>query len=139
MPERNDKHTVLVVDDDRGVNQLINLFLTRAGYNVIAAESADSGIEALRAGGVDIVLMDVMMPNKSGYQAIEEIQADPEFGDVPIIVMTARAVVKRTSPRFLSRTFGFLMKPFTSDALIKQVETVLRSVGIDPAENPTKD
>ena len=105
------RYTVLVVDDDRGIRHLVELFLKRGGYDVVSAETADEGLDAMRKGGIDLVMMDIMMPQKTGYQAIKEIQADSEIAAVPVIMMTARAVVEKTSPQFLFRTFGFLRRP----------------------------
>ena len=126
------QYTVLVVDDDRGIRHLVELFLKRGGYNVITASLADEGLEYLQKGGVDLVIMDIMMPEKTGYQAIKEIQANSHTANIPVIMMTARAVVERTSPQFLFRTYGFLTKPFTSQALLEQVQNVLKAVGKPP-------
>ena len=126
------KYTILVVDDDRGIRHLVELFLKRAGYTVITTGTADEGLAKIRDGDIDLVLMDIMMPEKTGYEAIKEIQADSSIASIPVIMMTARTVVERTSPQFLFRTYGFMTKPFTSQALIEQVENVLTAVGKPP-------
>ncbi|HKI96866.1 MAG TPA: response regulator [bacterium] len=81
--------TILVVDDNRDFLRLMELLLTKAGYEVLLAESAVKASEVLEHRMPDAILLDIMMPVRNGLEFLENLRWEPRFGDVPVIVLTA--------------------------------------------------
>lgn len=81
--------TILAVDDNRDFLRLIELTLSRAGYQVLLAESALKASELLEAQVPDAILLDLMMPMRNGLEFLENLRWEPRFEKVPVIVVTA--------------------------------------------------
>ncbi len=80
---------ILVVDDNR-VNRLkLSMSLEQQGYSVDLAESGQRGLDMLRQGSFDVVLLDIIMPEMDGFQVLEQIKGDPATRDIPVIVISA--------------------------------------------------
>lgn len=116
---------ILVVDDNRNIRRLVSLFLQKEGHKVYTAPNVDEGLDIARKTQLDLILMDVMMPRKTGYQGIRELQDYDETKRVPIILITAKAVIRHTSKEMMWRVYGYLTKPFTNQELIAIVDEVL--------------
>ena len=82
------RHTVLLVDDDESTIELMQRWLSRADYNVVATTNAEAALDLARAHRPDFILLDVFMPQKSGYELIVELRADPALAAVPTILIT---------------------------------------------------
>jgi DNA-binding response OmpR family regulator len=121
-------HHILIVDDDRSIQMHRDLF-KRAGY---AIDIASSGAEALQklTGNPDLVVLDIMMPDLSGYEVCRQIRG--QFSSVPILMLTAR---DQTQDKVLGLDLGadaYLGKPFETAELLAQVRALLRrSTGED--------
>jgi CheY-like chemotaxis protein len=110
---------VLIVDDDvRNVFALTSVLEANA-MDVIFAENGKDGIETLRANpDVDLVLMDIMMPELDGYQTMEAIRAMPEFKQLPIISLTAKAMKGDREKSIASGASDYITKPVDTDQLL---------------------
>jgi hypothetical protein len=110
---------VLIVDDDvRNVFALTSA-LEASGMDVIFAENGRAGIDTLRANPeVDVVLMDIMMPELDGYEAMREIRDMPEFADLPIISLTAKAMKGDRERSIESGASDYITKPVDTDQLL---------------------
>jgi signal transduction histidine kinase/HAMP domain-containing protein/ActR/RegA family two-component response regulator len=138
-PEPGEHHTlrgtkVLIVDDDvRNVFALTSI-LELYGITVTHAVDSRSGTQALRADdGIDLVLMDVMMPEKDGYATMEDIRADPRFADLPIIAVTARAMPEDRAKSLDSGATDHVTKPVDTEELLTCMERCLKQRGSQPA------
>src|SRR5687768_6349946 len=80
---------VLVIDDDAVLCELVHDMLTQAGYAVETATSGTAGLERIAAGGVDVILLDIMMPGLDGREVCRRVRQDDSHGYVPIILLTA--------------------------------------------------
>jgi CheY-like chemotaxis protein len=111
--------TALIVDDDiRNVFALTSVLEGR-GMHVVYAENGAEGIEMLRAtDGVDVVLMDVMMPEMDGYETIDAIRGMPEFASLPIIAVTAKAMKGDRERAIASGASNYITKPVDVDELL---------------------
>src|SRR5689334_22651072 len=88
------KKTILIVDDDSRNIFALTAVLKSKGYVVVSAQSAKEGIEMVQNNkGIKVVLMDIMMPDMDGYEAIGHIKSDPATSGVPVIAVTAKAMV----------------------------------------------
>jgi CheY-like chemotaxis protein len=110
---------VLIVDDDvRNVFALTSV-LEANGMDVIFAENGKDGIECLRANpDVDLVLMDIMMPEMDGYQTMQAVRQIPEFKQLPIISLTAKAMKGDREKSIASGASDYITKPVDTDQLL---------------------
>jgi len=107
--------TVLIVDDDRRLRETIAELLSEDGYRVVTAEHGSRALERMRGEHVCMVLLDLMMPSKSGFQVLTELIGDPAMPKVPVGVISA--LVTETP----IGTVGVLHKPFDLDRLLALV------------------
>ena len=110
---------VLIVDDDvRNVFALTSA-LEANGMEVLFAENGREGIEALRAAGdVDLILMDVMMPEMDGYETTQAIRKLPEYEKLPIIALTAKAMKGDRERSIAAGASDYITKPVDTDQLL---------------------
>lgn len=114
---------VLVIDDDERLNALLAEYLSRFGFRVATETDGTRGLQALRASSPDIVILDVMLPGKDGFDVCREIRAS---SSVPIVMLTARGEV---ADRIVGLELGaddYLPKPFEPRELVARVQAVLR-------------
>lgn len=126
-PNRLSKLTILIVDDHDDARAFLGLFLERLGATVIAARNAFEGIEAVKNSCPNLVLSDISMPHRDGFDLLRDIRAlGPDAGgNVPVVAMTA-LVPRADRARILNAGFqACLPKPFTVDELVETILTVL--------------
>jgi two-component system OmpR family response regulator len=118
---------VLVVDDDPVSVQLLELILSRSGYEVIRASSAAAGLELVYSRSPDLVIIDDMMPGMSGGDMCQRIKNDPQVSHTPVILISAGIRVKDS--QYLQNVGAdyALMKPTLSKDVLAAVEAVLGS------------
>ena len=109
---------VLVVDDDVRNIFALSSALERHGMTVETATNGQEAIERVREGGVDIVLMDIMMPGMDGYDTMRAIRAEPEFRALPIIALTAKAMRGDREKCLEAGASDYLAKPVDTDQLL---------------------
>jgi two-component system response regulator RegX3 len=115
--------TVLVVDDDPGVLDVVSFMLKREGFEVDAERDGTAALEAVRQKGYDIVILDVMLPGMSGTDVCRELRSE---SDVPILMLTARDA---EIDRVLGLELGaddYVTKPFSTAELLSRVRAILR-------------
>ena len=120
---------ILVVDDDKSFLEELVEFLSSSGYKILAAGSASEALKTVATVKPDLVLLDLKMPAKSGFQLAGEIRGMPGFSKVPIFAMSAFAQ-DETLP-FLS-VFGinnYIKKPFSPMLLVERIEKMLKGDG----------
>ncbi len=117
---------VLVADDDPELLGLLSLRLKKIGYHVIEASDGQQALDAARAEEKpDVIVLDVMMPVKNGWEVARELRHDAEFKNIGIVILTAigEKMNEMTSP--LYGADEFIDKPFEFDVLEKAIKTVL--------------
>lgn len=119
-------HHVLVIDDEPYIGRIIRMQFERGPYRVSIATDGREGLEFLRKhSDVDLVLVDVNMPNLSGLDVLEEARRDPRLKTVPFVVLTAAG---RHAYEERAQSLGaaaFMTKPFSPKKLLKQVAQLL--------------
>jgi CheY-like chemotaxis protein len=114
---------VLIVDDDVRNAFAITSILELYGLTVIHASSGHQGIEALRSSSdIDLVLMDVMMPEMDGYTTTAAIREMPRFADLPVIAVTARAMQGDRDKSLAAGASDYVTKPVDTDELLTCME-----------------
>jgi CheY-like chemotaxis protein len=127
-PNRLNDITIVVVDDNNDVRRSVGSFLAHLGANVAEAQNAIEGLEAIKIYRPNLVLSDISMPGRDGFDLLRDIRGlGPHAGGgVPVIAMTA-LVTRIDGARFLNAGFqAFLPKPFSPDKLVEVILTVLK-------------
>lgn len=117
--------TVLVVDDDPDVCDLITFKLEKLGYEVRRATDGDEAMLAVAAQLPDLVLLDVMMPGPSGLEVLERWRADQGTAMLPVILLTARAQESDVETGFALGADDYILKPFSPRELARRVAAVI--------------
>ncbi len=118
--------TVMVVDDQPNIRQLVEIALKKADRRIISIESGERAIEVAVSEPPDLIIMDVMMPGgMDGFQAIEILKSNPLTCACPVLIITAKsqAAERRRSEQLGAE--GYLAKPFKLNSLIDHVERLL--------------
>lgn len=117
--------TILIVDDDLDILELLKMNLEPEGYNVRTADNGESAVQSACANPPDLILLDVMMPEKNGFEVIEELKNIEDTKNVPVILVTARG---QTEDKVLGLDTGaddYITKPFDLREVTARVEAVL--------------
>ena len=120
--------TVLVVDDEAPIRLLCRVNLEAEGMRVLEASDGDSGLEAARTERPDVILLDVMMPGRNGWEVAEELLSDEATSRIPIIFLTARAEVRDRAKGIDLGGVDYVTKPFNPVELAPLVEDLVRRV-----------
>jgi DNA-binding response OmpR family regulator len=120
--------SVLVVDDEPNIVLSLEFLMKQAGYEVRVARDGDAALIAMREKAPDIVLLDVMMPDKDGYEVCQTIRANPAWSRTKIVLLTAKIREVEREKGLALGADEYVTKPFSTREL---VETVRRLIG-DP-------
>ncbi len=118
-----DKTRILVADDEKDIRRVLRLLLETKGYEVVEAANGQDAIDRARENGVDLIVMDVMMPHVSGVEATVAIRG---FSTVPILFLTAKSLDIDKKNAYMSGGDDYLVKPFSSTELLLKVESLIR-------------
>ena len=121
--------SVLIVEDDRNIQELLQLYLEKEGYAVTVASDGGQGLAKFRAIKPDLVLLDVMMPVMDGWAVCKAIRADSQ---TPIIMLTAKGETDDKVTGLKSGADDYVTKPFEMKELLARIEAVLRRTGSVP-------
>ena len=114
---------ILVVDDDLNICELLRLYLTKEGYNVVIANDGVTAVTMFQEESPNLVLLDIMLPKLDGWQVCREIR---KFSETPIIMLTAKGEV---FDRVLGLELGaddYVVKPFDTKEIVARIKAVLR-------------
>ncbi|MEO1333366.1 MAG: response regulator transcription factor [Myxococcota bacterium] len=128
--------TILVVDDDRHIREVVRYALSDAGFQVLEAEHGAAALDIFNRGGVDLIVLDIIMPEDDGLAVCRKIRSQSTS---PIIFLSSR---DDELDRILGLELGaddYLTKPFSPRELVARIRAVFRRIGETPATNPTPD
>ncbi len=121
-----DPRRLVYVEDDAEMIELVRLILGRRGFKVIGAEGGWEGLETMRREKPDLVLLDLMMPDLDGWEVFQQMKADENLKNIPVIVITAKAqTIDRVLGLHIAKVDDYISKPFSPPELIASVERVL--------------
>lgn len=124
-PESSSSETLLIVDDDVRVVELLQITLGGRGYDVLTAYDGDAALDSLRVRRPDLVVLDIRLPKKSGFEVLRAIREDPQLADVPVILISANAATESRLQGFKLGADDYLTKPFSPRELILRIRRVL--------------
>lgn len=117
---------ILIVEDDREINRLLADFLQRNGYETESAEDGSKASLLLNNGNFELVLMDLMLPYKSGEQLIKEFRKESQ---IPVIVLSAKSMMETRLEVLRLGADDYILKPFDLNEVLVRIEVVLRRSG----------
>ena len=123
------RQRILVVDDDREVVRLMRAYLEQAGYEVLVAYDGDTAVHALRRDKPDLLLLDLMLPGKDGWEITRLMRADAALAAIPIIMLTARV---DDTDKIVGLELGaddYVTKPYNPREVVARVRARLRTPG----------
>jgi two-component system chemotaxis response regulator CheY len=120
-----DGPTVLVVDDDPGVRQVVRLSLELEGYMVKEAGGAEEGLAAVESEAPDLILLDVMMPHVDGWEMLRQIQERHGAGSIPIVMFSGKVDAQTAAQATARGAQGFVGKPFDPQQLVDQAKQIV--------------
>ncbi len=121
--------TVLLVDDNHAVTEIIRALLQRNNFSVLVANAPEAAEELLAQHRVDILVSDVMMPKVDGFELGRRIRANAQTANIPIIYLTALDSMEDEFEAWLSGADAFMVKPFKARDLLNSIESVLAGKG----------
>ena len=120
--------TIVVVEDDRDLARLIQLKLSREGFNIVNAYDGIEGLAEIRRVSPNLVILDIMMPKMNGFQVLKEMRADPVTKDIPVLILTALTQEEDVVKGFQYGADDYMVKPFRpSELLIRATNLVGKS------------
>ena len=122
--------SVLVVDDDPDIRELITWKLGQAGYSTMVAGDGEAGLAAVTAGdsegrAPDLILVDWMMPKMSGIDVCRALRQNPATARIPVILLTANAQEADVELGFAAGVDDYIAKPFSPREMLSRIEAVL--------------
>ena len=124
--------TVLIVEDDRNIADLLRLYLEKEGYTVVIAPDGMRGVEQFRTVHPSLVLLDVMLPGLDGWGVCRAIRAESQ---TPIIMLTAKSETEDKVNGLKQGADDYITKPFEMKEVLARIEAVLRRCGIEPEKS----
>jgi DNA-binding response OmpR family regulator len=118
--------TVLVADDDEMFRELVTEILTQGGYSVVRAEDGQAAWDAMQRKKVDIAVLDLNMPRMDGLELTRKIRDDAKYKDLPVLLLTVRAMVEDQVSGYDRGADDYLTKPFDSKMLLARVKVLER-------------
>ncbi len=124
------KKQILVVDDSQDIRDIIVQILDLEDYNVLTAVDGEEALEIIKSHRFDIVLLDIMMPGKSGMEVLAEIRSskDSQIKNLPVVMITAKSLIDDIEAALSAGATSYIVKPFRSAALKQKVQSVLDSL-----------
>ena len=122
--EGKQKRTILVVDDDRRVVDLLQISLSQNGYQVTTASTGEEALEAVRRATPDMVILDLRLPKKNGYEVCASLKSSKETSAIPVIMVSATAEVDARLQGLMHGADDYLTKPFSPKELLIKVRRI---------------
>jgi two-component system, OmpR family, response regulator VicR len=121
-----EKKTVVCIEDEPEMIDLVKLILGRKGFDLIGAVGGREGLETVRKLKPDLVLLDLMMPDMDGWEVYQQMKADDNLKGIPVIVVTAKAQsIDKVLGLHIAKVDDYVTKPFGPQELLQSVNKVL--------------
>ncbi len=122
----NGRRTIVYIDDDAEMINLVKLFLAPRRFKVVGAANGKEGLAAIRRLKPELVLLDLMMPDLDGWEVYHQMRASPEIQDIPVIVITARNEnIDRVLGLHIAKVAAYIAKPFSGEELLGYIDKII--------------
>jgi len=134
------RESVLIVEDEDDIRELIRYNLDREGYRVIATGSGEEGLDAARREAPDVVLLDLMLPGVDGLEVCRRLKSQPHTASIPVVMVTARGEEADVVTGLELGADDYITKPFSPRVLVARTRAVLRRPRAEQhdAESPVR-
>ncbi|MCG8048275.1 MAG: response regulator [Candidatus Thiodiazotropha endolucinida] len=119
--------TILIVDDEPNIVLSVEYLMKREGYQVMTANDGQVAIEMIADTRPDLLILDVMMPRKNGFEVCREIRADPALSGLPILMLSAKGREAEIKKGVSLGADAYITKPFSTHDLVDKVNQLLQS------------
>jgi DNA-binding response OmpR family regulator len=116
---------VLIVDDEPNIVLSLEFLMNKEGYEVRSAANGDEAMTAISEKKPDLILLDVMMPRKDGYEICQELRGAPEWQDIKIIMLTAKGRDVEREKGLALGADDYITKPFATQEVVEKVKSLL--------------
>ena len=129
MPGKEKKHaTVVYIEDDPEMVELVMLILNRRGFEIRGAHNGQHGLELITQDPPDLILLDLMMPGLDGWDVYHQLKASSKTSSIPVIIITAKAQpIDRVLGLSIAKVDAYICKPFRPQELLESIDLVLNS------------
>lgn len=131
------RSTILVVDDEAEICDLVSYNLAREGYRVVAEHDGQAGLERIFKAPPDLLVLDLLLPKLSGLEILDAIRSEPRTRSLPVLVLTARSTEMDKLVGFERGADDYLTKPFSPKELVARVSAILRRSRGEAVETTT--
>ena len=122
----NPNYTLLIVDDSRMIRKMMKNILAASGYNIIEAKNGKEALQKVEEENVDLMLVDMQMPDMSGLEVIKQLKQNDEFYNLPIFVISSTLDIESMRDAYKAGVLDYFKKPFSPEELKLKVEQVIR-------------
>jgi DNA-binding response OmpR family regulator len=122
-------YKILVVDDEPNIVLSLEFLMKQAGFQVGTASDGEAALAAIAAEPPDLVLLDVMMPRKNGYEVCQAIRANPDWKKIRIIMLTAKGREVEREKGLALGADDYITKPFSTQEVVERVRELLAEAG----------
>ncbi len=120
------KEVILVVDDEEDIRELVELNLSREGYQILPCDTGERALELVRSGKPDLVVLDLMLPGVDGLEVCRRLKANPDTSHIPIVMLTAKGEEADIVAGLELGADDYVTKPFSGKVLAARVRRLLR-------------
>jgi len=118
---------VLIVDDEPNIVTSLEYLISRSGYEVVTAPDGEAALEVVESFVPDVVLLDVMMPRRSGYEVCQQIRERPEWRHIKIVMLSAKGRESAVTKGLALGADAYVTKPFSSRELVAKIRELIAS------------
>jgi DNA-binding response OmpR family regulator len=118
-------HKILIVDDEPNIVLSLEFLMEQSGFEVAVARDGDEALAQMASFRPDLVLLDIMLPKKNGYEVCQKIRATPDWGGVRVLMLSAKGRELEVSKGLALGADGYVTKPFSTRDLMDQVRRLL--------------
>jgi len=115
---------VLVIEDEQNITAAISFILSRDGWDVSTHANGVDAVEAVRNRAPDVLILDAMLPGRSGYDILRDLRAAPAMAELPVLMLTARGQARDRARALEAGASQFMTKPFSNGAVVEAVRTL---------------
>ncbi len=120
------KKMIMIVDDDPNIIRSLTFVLNKEGYNIVTANDGEEAMEKIRVSKPNLMLLDVMMPRKNGYEVCQEVKCNPDLSDIYIIILSAKGQETDREHGLSLGANEFITKPFSPMKIAERVKQLLK-------------
>ncbi|MDD3816171.1 MAG: response regulator [Desulfocapsaceae bacterium] len=120
------RETILIVEDDENIQQLVGYNLAKAGFNVLYADNGEQALASVKRELPDLMVLDIMLPSLNGFEVCKILRKDPQTRTLPIIMLTAKGEENDVTAGLDLGADDYITKPFSPKILVSRIKSILR-------------